>query len=80
MSEQGLPEVPVTASSYQDIELQCCDCPSMFTFTAGEQEFFAKNNYVQPKRCPACRSAKKRRMANRDSKPFRRPPEDQRPY
>lgn len=80
MVDQGQPEYPETESSYKDIELQCIDCPKTFTFSAGEQEFFARNNYVQPKRCPDCRAAKKRRMANRDHKPFRRPPEDTRPY
>ena len=76
---QTEPEAPV--SGYQDIQLQCIDCPETFTFTKGEQEFFTKNNYVQPKRCPACRAAKKRRMASRDGKQFdRRPRNDQQPY
>ena len=32
----------------------------MFTFTAGEQEFYQSKGYTnEPKRCPACRQAKK---------------------
>lgn len=45
---------------YQDRELTCKDCGSPFTFTAGEQEFYASKGLVNaPRRCPACRKAAK---------------------
>lgn len=45
---------------YQDRELTCKDCGSPFTFTAGEQEFYATKGLVNaPRRCPACRKAAK---------------------
>lgn len=46
--------------SFQDKSLQCSDCGSTFTFGAEEQEFFASKGYTnEPKRCPACREARK---------------------
>ena len=46
--------------SYQDKSLQCSDCGQEFTFTAGEQEFYASRGLQnEPRRCPECRRAKK---------------------
>ena len=46
--------------SFEDKSLQCSDCGQEFTFTAGEQEFFASKGYTnEPKRCPECRQARK---------------------
>ena len=43
-----------------DKTLVCVECGSSFTFTAGEQEFFASRGYVnEPKRCPTCREARR---------------------
>ena len=40
--------------------LQCSDCGAKFTFTTEEQEFYAGRGYTnEPKRCPACREAKR---------------------
>ena len=37
--------------SYQDKSIQCVDCGTTFTFTAGEQEQFAARGYTnEPKR------------------------------
>ncbi|HWE60284.1 MAG TPA: zinc-ribbon domain containing protein [Chloroflexota bacterium] len=45
---------------YQDRELTCKDCGGPFTFTAGEQEFYAGKGLVNaPRRCPNCRRAAK---------------------
>lgn len=45
---------------YQDITLKCKDCGNEFTFTAGEQEFYAEKGFQnQPQRCRSCRSARK---------------------
>lgn len=49
---------------YEDEKLICEDCGSEFTFTVGEQEFYAEKGLVnKPKRCPECRKA--RRQKNR---------------
>jgi len=45
---------------YTDQTLVCRDCNQEFTFTAGEQEFYASHNLTNtPSRCPSCRSARK---------------------
>jgi len=46
--------------SFQDKSIQCSDCGTIFTFTAGEQEFFASKGLTnEPKRCPWCRKSKR---------------------
>jgi CxxC-x17-CxxC domain-containing protein len=46
--------------SFQDKSLQCADCGTTFTFSAGEQELFQSRGYTnEPKRCPECRQARK---------------------
>ncbi len=45
---------------YIDEKLTCTDCGTEFTFSAGEQEFFASKGFQnKPNRCPDCRSARK---------------------
>jgi CxxC-x17-CxxC domain-containing protein len=45
---------------YQDRILTCRDCGREFTFTAGEQEFFASKGLTNaPSRCPECRKARR---------------------
>ena len=43
----------------EDQQLICGDCGQAFTFTAEDQEFFRERGYSAPKRCKACRQAKK---------------------
>jgi CxxC-x17-CxxC domain-containing protein len=44
----------------QDKTLTCRDCNNQFTFTEGEQEFFAQKGFTnEPSRCPECRAANK---------------------
>jgi len=46
--------------SFQDKSIQCSDCGTIFTFTTGEQEFFAAKGLTnEPRRCPRCRKDKK---------------------
>jgi CxxC-x17-CxxC domain-containing protein len=47
-----------------DTILTCRDCGQRFTFTSGEQDFYAARGYSEPSRCPDCRAARK---AERDS-------------
>lgn len=37
----------------------CKECGKEFTFTAGEQEFYAEKGFQDPKYCPECRAARK---------------------
>jgi CxxC-x17-CxxC domain-containing protein len=47
--------------SFADKTIVCRDCGTEFTFTAGEQEFYASKGFVnEPTRCPSCRQARKR--------------------
>ena len=52
---------------YEDKILVCKDCGNEFTFTAGEQQFYADKGFEnEPQRCKACRDAKK--AASRENK------------
>jgi len=42
-----------------DLALQCVDCLKTFTFTAGEQAYYASKSLTQPKRCPKCREVRR---------------------
>ena len=45
---------------YTDRAIACLDCGQEFTFTAGEQEFYAQRGFTEPpKRCPSCRAVRK---------------------
>jgi CxxC-x17-CxxC domain-containing protein len=45
---------------YQDRILTCRDCGMDFTFSAGEQEFYASRGLTNaPGRCPSCRAARR---------------------
>ena len=47
----------------QDKTLSCKDCNADFTFTVGEQEFYAEKGFTnEPTRCPDCRKARKANM------------------
>lgn len=39
--------------------LTCRECGATFTFTEGEQAFYAQKGFSEPTRCPSCRAAKK---------------------
>ena len=45
---------------YRDRILTCRDCGQEFTFSAGEQEFYASRGLTNaPGRCPTCRAARR---------------------
>lgn len=51
--------------AYQDKTINCRDCGTNFTFTEGEQEFYASRGLTNnPSRCPDCRAAKKRNQSD----------------
>ena len=45
--------------TYTDKTLNCVDCGTEFAFTASDQQFYADRQFSEPRRCPACRAAKK---------------------
>src|SRR5579859_6097579 len=42
-----------------DTTLTCRDCGQAFTFTSGEQDFYASRGFSEPSRCADCRVARK---------------------
>ena len=44
---------------YEDKELTCVDCGDTFTFSGGEQRYFAEKQFSEPKRCKPCRQKRK---------------------
>ena len=42
-----------------DTTLTCRDCGQGFTFTAGEQDFYASRGFSEPSRCPDCRAQRR---------------------
>jgi len=44
----------------EDKTLTCRDCGNSFTFTSGEQEFYAERGFQnEPSRCPECRNTRR---------------------
>ena len=49
--------------AFEERTLTCSDCGASFAFTVEEQEMFKTKGYTNdPKRCPACRQARKARQ------------------
>ena len=46
-----------------DRTITCRDCGETFTFTAGEQAFYAERGYSEPQRCANCRAERKAQRA-----------------
>jgi CxxC-x17-CxxC domain-containing protein len=42
-----------------DMVITCRDCGQNFTFTSGEQDFYASRGFSEPSRCADCRAARK---------------------
>jgi CxxC-x17-CxxC domain-containing protein len=56
------------AMSYADKTLTCRDCGTAFTFTAGEQAFYAEKGFAnEPTRCADCRQTRKQNRNSGDS-------------
>ena len=51
--------------SFVDRTLTCRDCGASFSFTAGEQEFYAGKGFTNdPSRCATCRGAHRAQRAS----------------
>ena len=54
---------------YRDRILTCRDCSNDFTFTVGEQEFYASKGLTNtPSRCPSCRALRRGGQSNSGSR------------
>jgi CxxC-x17-CxxC domain-containing protein len=42
-----------------DTTITCRDCGQAFTFTSGEQDFYASRGFSEPSRCAQCRADRK---------------------
>jgi CxxC-x17-CxxC domain-containing protein len=50
---------------YRDKTLVCVECQKPFTWTAGEQLFYADKNFKnEPKRCKDCKAKRSTRMGH----------------
>ncbi len=59
---------------YEDKTLVCVECESEFTFTTGEQEFFAEKGFTsEPKRCKSCRGAQRKKRKKKGDGIYRSP-------
>ncbi len=48
-----------------DKTLVCVDCGKEFSFTTGEQDFYAQKGFTNPpSRCPDCRAVRKAQRAS----------------
>jgi hypothetical protein len=45
------------------VEISCMTCRQAFTWTPGEQRFYATNGLQPPRRCARCRELRKRDRA-----------------
>jgi hypothetical protein len=59
MEERMEEKLPQDAPAFKEQTLICIDCEKPFPFTIGEQAFFWSKKLSEPKRCPACRHARK---------------------
>ncbi len=51
--------------SYEEKTIVCMDCAANFIFSAEEQKTFASKGFIhEPKRCQACRDARKSTKVN----------------
>jgi CxxC-x17-CxxC domain-containing protein len=66
---------------YQDRILTCRDCGKDFTFSAGEQSFFASKGLTNaPSRCPECRAQRRGSHTNSSTSAMRPPRERSEQY
>ena len=57
--------------AFEDKALTCRECGSEFIFTSGQQEFFQTRGLLnEPRRCPACRSARRRGTSPRGERQY----------
>ena len=57
--------------AFEDKTLVCKECGKEFTFSAGEQEFYAEHGFEnEPVRCRDCRGRRKRNREGGETRPM----------
>lgn len=57
------------SQQYKDRTITCVDCNATFTFSAGEQAFYAEKKFENdPKRCRPCKEIKRDERDSRDER------------
>jgi len=51
---------------FEDVQIQCVDCGTVFLFSASEQDFFYDRKLVARKRCKICTEIRHRRYPPAD--------------
>lgn len=51
---------------FDDVSLSCVECQQPFVLTAGEQSYFKLKNLNNPRRCKACRQARRQAREGQD--------------
>lgn len=51
---------------FKEKRIRCIDCGDVFEFDVGEQEFYYKKGFQDPKRCKDCRRARKEELRQSD--------------
>ena len=46
---------------FEDMEITCIECSRVFTWSAGEQDYYRSRDLKQPKMCKPCREERRRR-------------------
>jgi CxxC-x17-CxxC domain-containing protein len=59
-----------------DATLTCRDCGQAFTFTSGEQDFYAARGFSEPSRCADCRAANRAQRDGGSSQAYSRGPRE----
>lgn len=49
-----------------DETIVCCDCGELFTWTLGEKLYYRDRRLSPPRRCPACREQRRKRITHTD--------------
>jgi hypothetical protein len=49
----------MNGDDFEDVEIICRDCQTIFAWTHSEREWYRDRNLRQPKRCKGCRAARK---------------------
>jgi hypothetical protein len=60
----------------KDLHLICADCAADFVFTAGEGRFYSDHELTLPKRCKACRVARRQEREQADGIAVAQPRDD----
>lgn len=66
---------PEASRDSAPLELCCEGCGDSFVFSPGEARYFRERGLVEPKRCPACRAARRKEDPRRTPQPHEDDPQ-----